>query len=552
MRLALIMSDQLKLVAILTQVGVASLSKCVDKSAQNSLAELGLGLDATVLAQYLSIEQGVDVFKNKALRTDVLFTLSKEKIRSYLDCEDDELEKKIESFTSFNWKNNQNSKDFLSLFGLDSSVLDEVGSEEEELAVVKPSHGLYGYQNWVRIRLLGILATTANAKVIVHMPTGSGKTRTALQSVIDYIQGNGIFDATIVWLAHSEELCQQAIETMASMWEKYGQSELELIRMWGGRPVPTDIQPGLRFAVLSFPTAYSLITSKHNQHFEFFTQLRRTVEIIVVDEAHQSTAPTYRAAIEHFSNRNSKLVGLTATPGRHHIDQSPEATEELAQFYENNKVEILSDEGAKLEDPIRYLTEKGVLSDVKRFQLHTHIDFELSEREISQINSLLEIPASVLARIGSNAKRTNLVVANIIRLIDDGHKVLVFAPSKDNAIEMAVMMKIKGYAVSSVVGETDPVQRAADIGDFKEGNLDALVNFGVLTTGFDAPIVDAVVVARPTKSVVLYSQMIGRGLRGEGVGGTKECVVVDVIDNIKNMPDMSSAYSYFDSFYGGD
>jgi len=65
-----------------------------------------------------------------------------------------------------------------------------------------------------------------------------------------------------------------------------------------------------------------------------------------------------------------------------------------------------------------------------------------------------------------------------------------------------------------------------------------LCNYGVLTTGFDAPSVRCVVVARPTASPILYEQMVGRGMRGPEFGGTKQCLVIDVDDNIewRNQP----------------
>ena len=70
-----------------------------------------------------------------------------------------------------------------------------------------------------------------------------------------------------------------------------------------------------------------------------------------------------------------------------------------------------------------------------------------------------------------------------------------------------------------------------------------------MTTGFDAPNTDVVVIARPTSSPVLYNQMIGRGIRGPNVGGNKVCVLVDVIDNIIGMPNESYTFSMYRSFY---
>ena len=72
----------------------------------------------------------------------------------------------------------------------------------------------------------------------------------------------------------------------------------------------------------------------------------------------------------------------------------------------------------------------------------------------------------------------------------------------------------------------------------------------MLTTGFDAPKTEAVIIARPTLSIVLYSQMVGRGLRGKAVGGTERCTVVNVVDNIVNLPDIQQAFLHFNEYFG--
>ncbi len=82
-----------------------------------------------------------------------------------------------------------------------------------------------------------------------------------------------------------------------------------------------------------------------------------------------------------------------------------------------------------------------------------------------------------------------------------------------------------------VTGETPRAERVAAIERFRSGEVRFLCNVGVLTTGFDAPATDVVCVARPTTSIALYEQMIGRGLRGPLNGGTKSCRVIDVQDD---------------------
>ena len=174
----------------------------------------------------------------------------------------------------------------------------------------------------------------------------------------------------------------------------------------------------------------------------------------------------------------------------------------------------------------------------------------MSASEIRHISEQLDIPAKVLKRIGKNAARTDLVATHAAHLVREYNcSVIIFAPSKDNAVELASLLLYSGIDAASVTGESSPISRRDSIKSFKDGDLSVLVNFGVLTTGFDAPNIDAVIVARPTTSVVLYSQMIGRGLRGPSMGGTKTCKIIDVVDNILNMPRSDDAFRYFDEFY---
>ena len=76
-----------------------------------------------------------------------------------------------------------------------------------------------------------------------------------------------------------------------------------------------------------------------------------------------------------------------------------------------------------------------------------------------------------------------------------------------------------------------------------------MTNFGVLTTGFDAPGIEVVIIARPTTSIVLYSQMVGRGLRGKKMGGTEKVEIINVKDNIQNLPSIYDAFTYFNHLF---
>jgi DNA repair protein RadD len=86
---------------------------------------------------------------------------------------------------------------------------------------------------------------------------------------------------------------------------------------------------------------------------------------------------------------------------------------------------------------------------------------------------------------------------------------------------LAAVLNMRGYKANSVTGNTPSQRRAHIIEQFKNDTDDVqiLCNYGVLTTGFDAPQTSAAIIARPTKSLVLYSQMVGRAIRGKRAGG---------------------------------
>ena len=107
----------------------------------------------------------------------------------------------------------------------------------------------------------------------------------------------------------------------------------------------------------------------------------------------------------------------------------------------------------------------------------------------------------------------------------------------------------KGCKSAAITSDLDMVERHEKIDAFKRNRIQVLTNFGVLTTGFDAPNIDVVFIARPTLSVVLYSQMIGRGLRGSRVGGTDFVKVIDVKDNLERLPNVQEAFTFFNEFY---
>ena len=112
------------------------------------------------------------------------------------------------------------------------------------------------------------------------------------------------------------------------------------------------------------------------------------------------------------------------------------------------------------------------------------------------------------------------------------------------------MLTLENVPNAVVIGDMASYERNLAIKRFKdrEDDVNILINYEVLTTGFDATNIECVFIARPTQSVVLYSQMLGRGLRGPQMGGKPTCLLVDVKDNLKQYNE-NMAFSHFNNYW---
>lgn len=374
------------------------------------------------------------------------------------------------------------------------------------------------------------------ARLVLQMPTGSGKTRTAMEIVSQVLNQAG--SRRVVWLAHSSELCDQAVQCFDDVWVHLGRDDAAVRCYYDGmRPVGQLDEKEL--VVASFQTLYSDLDNKKG----FFAE-SRDVDLVVVDEAHRVIAPTYRAVTEGLVSDNTQVLGLTATPGRGLFDF--EGNEELARFFFSRVVQL---RGHGDESAIEHLQKRGVLSTVEQERLQTTSSIELTPQDRRYIAERFDLPPRVLNELGQDDVRTFEIVGRLRDLAKDGASIIFFATSVEHSRFVCALLhlcKISSVHVDGGVG-TDARRKAID--GFKSGVYQVMCNFGVLATGFDAPNTDVVFIARPTASVVLYSQMIGRGLRGPRVGGTESCRVVNVVDNIIGMPENNEIFDVFADYW---
>ena len=383
-------------------------------------------------------------------------------------------------------------------------------------------------------------------KVLLHMPTGAGKTRTAINLISEKLKNNKNY--LVVWLAHTEELCQQAHDEFTKAWEIIGNRKLKSYKLFKNfRYDLNKINSG--FVVLSLDYAYSL--TKNNQS-KFFP-LARNCKFVVMDEAHMSVAPSYQQVLEILVNKETLLLGLTATPGRAEIISNENM--KLAKFYNKQKATLNIKD---YKTPIHFLTEKNYLAKVNTEKLEVSINInkifskDAISKELKRIQNGMDLSADFVKKLSMNETRTNMIIEKvIIENKNINNKIIVFAGSLDSAKNISLILKMEGIHCALVTGETNLIERRNNIDQFKDplSNMNIIINYGVLTTGFDAPKANIAIIGRPTQSVTLYSQMIGRVMRGEKAGGKKECKVVTVKDPIKGFRDMSESFMYWEELW---
>ena len=180
------------------------------------------------------------------------------------------------------------------------------------------------------------------------------------------------------------------------------------------------------------------------------------------------------------------------------------------------------------------LIMRNILCDVYHKVLSSS-NYELSTQDVKYMATFGEFRRETIKEIGRDRSRNSMIVREIKRLNGLGkRKILFFGCSVAHSRQIAMLLKVLYHMkVKYVDSKMDLDARVNAIEQFRSGDLEVLCNFDVLTTGFDAPNIDCVFVGRPVKSTLLYTQMIGRGMRGTKSGGTENMLLVDVDDNFQ-------------------
>lgn len=414
--------------------------------------------------------------------------------------------------------------------------------EHKPTEIILAAHGLFDHQRQA-LQRIGDALEGNNRRVLLHMPTGSGKTRTAIRYVCSVLRSAE--QQVIVWLADTEELCDQARDEFATAWHHIGDRPVRLCHHWGS--ISTDlkeIRDGLVIASLA------KMHASCQRQLSSVAQLGARTALIVMDEAHKSIAPTYAAIIDtlHATNPKSRLLGLSATPGRSWANADQDR--ELASFYDHQKVTL---ECAGYRSPLDFLVDNGYVSHVtfRRIEI-PQLPPDVTESDLARVSKELDIPNEILKKLANYDLRTLKILREVETLVRTHSRVLLFATTVRHAEILTAVLSARGCSTRCVTAETPSRARRESIEWFRseEPEPRILANYGVLSTGFDAPQVSAAVIARPTKSLVLFSQMVGRAIRGPKAGGTSSAEIITVADiQLPGFSDLTEAFTYWNEFW---
>ncbi|MDE0122557.1 MAG: DEAD/DEAH box helicase [bacterium] len=407
---------------------------------------------------------------------------------------------------------------------------------------------LHGYQKTIAKNVRAMLANGAgkspDRRGMISLPTGSGKTRVAVQAIVEAIREDG-FRGNVLWVAHREELCEQAVEAWRQVWASLGAEtqQLRISRLWDGqhRPQPTDHQ---HVIVATIQTLHARLSSQPRQY-----RFLQETELVIFDEAHRSLAPTSISVMQEIGmtiypeTDEPFLIGLTATPYR---GRDKRATARLARRYGHRRLDAGAFKEKEPQAVVTELQDMQVLAQADHetipgstFQLNTK-ELEIMSRflrgsgDLERRFSQVWLPQSAEERIAGDAERTKRILDAYDMHVPSEWPTLIFATSVEHAQTVAALLNRRGTNARAVSAGTEPATRRRIVQQFRDGRIQALVNYGVFTEGFDAPKTRAIIVARPVYSPNLYFQMIGRGLRGPRNGGDDRCLILNVHDNIEN------------------
>lgn len=406
---------------------------------------------------------------------------------------------------------------------------------------------LHDFQEDVSRQIRNVLSGDDERRAMVQLPTGAGKTRVAVESVVRHVaQTSGPLKGHVLWIAQTKELCEQAVSTWMTVWRAHGaeNSDMVVSRFWDGKQRDAVTKEAGLHVVVSTPQTASGMFDSGIAKDRWFQK----PGIVIIDEAHGAEADTTKKMLSRFNRSRTDrtpVIGLSATPYRGTDERS---TRSLVDLFDEN---LLTPAQFDPADATTYLQGNGYIAQVDHHTLNgislpkarTNDRDEGESTQLERMNeALLDLDA-----VARSTDRNNEIIRSVLSRGTD-QRTLLFAASVQHAHGLAAVFSYEGIESVAVHAEMSPGARRAAVERFRSGGLKVLTNFNVLSQGFDVPDVSAVYVCRPTFVPNRYLQMIGRGLRGPKNGGTERVDIVNVQDNAENFG-TKLAFTHFDHLW---
>ena len=363
---------------------------------------------------------------------------------------------------------------------------------------------------------------------LIVLPTGAGKTRTATY----WLLKNAVnVHKKVLWIAHRHLLLDQAAESFVSN----GYSDLLTNRT----NYSYRIISGTHDKPIHIVGDEDILIVGKDSIIKNLKALDKWMDgqdiFLVIDEAHHAVARTYQSIISYVKRfaeehvNQVKMLGLTATPYR--TNDAEKAA--LGKIFPDDIIYSID---------LDTLIKKGILSTpiCQTYETHILAGENISTRMAKEISFSDNLPEDIANAIANNKERNHLIVRKYIEHQNEYGQTIVFALNIRHAIELNAVFGKYGikseFIVSNLKDAVTGISRskednARSIEAYRNGQIQVLINVNILTEGTDLPQTKTVFLTRPTVSKVLMTQMVGRALRGEAAGGTKEAYIISFIDD---------------------
>ncbi|RXW20633.1 hypothetical protein EST38_g5219 [Candolleomyces aberdarensis] len=254
---------------------------------------------------------------------------------------------------------------------------------------------------------------------------------------------------------------------------------------------------------------------------------------VIIDEAHHAAAPSYRKLLSHFHpdvrhpdpNHSPQaerdrvpVLGFSATFSRHDGLALGSVFERIV--YHRDVLQMINEDW---------------LCDVRLTSVRVNLDLNTVA-----LNKNGDFASASLARVMNTPTMNELVVRTWLDRAASCKSTLIFCVNVAHVQDLTNAFRKYGVDARFLTGRTNVTARKELVASFKAGEFPVLINCAVLTEGADIPNIDCVIVARPTRSKNIFSQMIGRGLRLSPETGKEDCHIIDYVDTVNRVSSVMS------------